>query len=431
MKKASIAIIAAALLIFITAAAYFLFFNDRKETAPADEIVVVYLGLTSFNDRGILEYDRNDYLLRFTDAVTGVTVVVCDKPNCEHPSPDKARGIDSPCNAALPGLINGVAMYKDKIYFVAEDIEGMRHSDIRLLSSDLNGGNRKTVADIHGVANLFPYNYLFKDDKMFMTFINNYDPETRERLEKKEFGGAVVDLKTGDVAYLQKKSDANMYTNILYYNAAKKILYYDAVYQMENDGRMIYSVKIELYSFNLETGEERLVYSHDASITWENILFVLGITDTTLYLTKVSCDELKTIIPERDPGRHTCIIEYDLAAGKETEYMVPLADFILAADGEKLILANNRNARNVYNEEKGYYDYFSDGMTYSLLNADKTISPITESPFLLLYDMAVTENWVYFTDNAYDNDGRGKLIYYNISKAAFYNGSCEYKQLIE
>jgi hypothetical protein len=113
-------------LLFLLAASFMLLSCSKKPNAEGARLSVS-VSLIACSDKGA--YYEEDQKLFFTDFLSGQSVPLCNKPNCAHNT--------SSCNAVYGGLVP-LGEYDKKVYVWSE------HT---LYASDLDGENRKKIAD--------------------------------------------------------------------------------------------------------------------------------------------------------------------------------------------------------------------------------------------------------------------------------------------
>ncbi len=231
----------------------------NKEKLPEEKIVFDFFGYSLCKD-GII--NTMSEVLTITDYNSGVTVPLCDKPNCAH-EPFSGLNENPQCNAAFSSRVITAFLYKDNLYIFLDD--GMNHTTVYMANN--TGGERRKIAEADYVCDYF--GSMFCDGKLYfvgyrMEFNDNgVMKQEQERLissfdvESQEFTMLTEpDKKLGD---------------LLLCNVVGEELYYRKLMYKEN-GELVavpkdyMSAEMVLYSIaeNMETGEERFFLDTNA-----------------------------------------------------------------------------------------------------------------------------------------------------------------------
>lgn len=171
------------------------------------------LGTRTYGREGSFYSESNR--IYFLDANTGEADIICDDVTCTHKSRE--------CSACFEG-VSYVALDEEKLLVVTND-GGDRIGDMRLYTADVNGSNRKLIAEFTTMMSI--YQILFTEDKIIASYWNNVD-ENMEPIEENYAGIYVFDRKTntGEVVWSKRALNA-IAAKLYYYN---NVVFFDLFY---------------------------------------------------------------------------------------------------------------------------------------------------------------------------------------------------------
>ncbi len=171
---------------------------SQKEQ-PEEETAGMYWisdGLKTVSDKGVFYQDDNNFL-RFQDVDSGLDVLICDKPDCEHNRES--------CPAYFDAIVYGVAWDEDGLLVVTD--EGAdRYGELFIYETAENGGERKQIAAYDNMQTVM--NVLFTEEIIVISYYNQYD-ENLEWLDTFEAGIVVYDRNTGESRTIWSKEGWN------------------------------------------------------------------------------------------------------------------------------------------------------------------------------------------------------------------------------
>lgn len=193
-------------------------------------------------------------LLYITDYVTGVTVPVCDKPNCAH-EPLSSTNENPQCNAAYPGAMRAAFLYRDKLYVFVGD--GMNHTVVYMAES--TGEGRRKIAEaeytVYGISE-------FQDGKAYFSAEREgYQGKNSLRQEREVFIG-LFDTADQHFECLTTPDASLGATDIC--GITREEIFLRRCSFLEEDEKNWTKVSVEYTAKNLETGEERTIYEGPA-----------------------------------------------------------------------------------------------------------------------------------------------------------------------
>lgn len=221
----------------------------KKEEQLPEEI--------AFYDRFSLGRDGILYcsdLLYITDYTTGVTVPLCDKPNCAH-EPRSGTNENPQCNAVYPGFMCAAFLYRDQLYVFTED--GMNHTIVYMAESTGEGRRKIAEADytVYGIS-------VFQDGKAYFSAEREgYQEGSSLRQEKEVF---ISSFDTADQRFENLTApDPSLWATEICGITREEIILrrYSFLGDDEKDWT---KVSVAYIAKNLATGEERTVYEGPA-----------------------------------------------------------------------------------------------------------------------------------------------------------------------
>lgn len=218
-------------------------------------------------------YVYNDKVVHFVDVDSGVDVVLCSKPDCNHT-------IRSKCDGFLSDQVIMEYIFGDKLIFVAID-EGIASNvdvlnDKFVFSADLDGKNKKKICEINGVQSIV--RGTVKGSWLTFTYINSFDTDNMnevalQKLDKNKSGVYMVNVETGEVKHIEEIEDygAQCY---MAYMTEDKVFYINSFYnepinykEYEEAGKLDEywqktgdALRQNLYCYEIDTGEKTLIW---------------------------------------------------------------------------------------------------------------------------------------------------------------------------
>lgn len=233
----------------------------NEEQLPEEEIVFDFSGQFSLCKDGIL---YRCGLLYITDYATGVTVPLCDKPNCAHK--ESGTNENPQCNAVFPGFINAAFLYHDKLY--AFVLDGLNHTIVYMAESTGEGRRKIAEADYILAGQL-----KFQDGKLYFSAQReSYQEDGSLRQEREAFIGSfdtnsqsfenMTTPELGDINIIDITSREIFFRKVTYLDDEKK------------------DFSAEYIAKNLETGEERNFFEGEDIV---NHMVAYCIVETGIY----------------------------------------------------------------------------------------------------------------------------------------------------
>lgn len=111
---------------------------------PAETVYSVD-DITAFTENGMYYFDSANSILKYYDDATGMSTVVCDKPDCEHK--------DEKCNGYFKAISPNMLVYGKKMYlnyfdaetYFDENGDVYVQSEVKLEQMNLDGSGRKVL----------------------------------------------------------------------------------------------------------------------------------------------------------------------------------------------------------------------------------------------------------------------------------------------
>lgn len=247
--------------LFLLLSAFGLIACTSNTSTTERSVLVTRAGIDQYgvNDEGVLINDNG--IIWFHDFETGVKVVACNLPDCEHEPYHRTGNPDPICLATHPseGDIEAVGMYDNKIYMFV--LEALRDSTVYQI--DLEGSSRTELASFDwGIANMNDFE--LADGMAYFVatrFITNAEEYRSSALE---YAVLSIDLDNGEVTQHGQIKDEN-FGDIRDFKKIDDKLYfyhyyldYDGEYEFDDEIRSEY-VNWFLNEIDLETNEERRI----------------------------------------------------------------------------------------------------------------------------------------------------------------------------
>ncbi len=250
--------------IVICTLAILMVFNKKGKNLKGEAKMITYT--TSYSDLGITSMNEEG-LLNFSDASSGKTVILCDKPNCKHN--------DYNCNGKIDGLGELAVIYNDMLFFT--EVEEGNHI---LYRANPNGGNKKALVNLGRLQDnssaIIYDNYIIMGYRKQYIY-EEYSPVEAGMLDQPIVGLAIINLKNNNVTYLPEKVayDSNIrklhiYNNKIYYSYEYLGVKIDFMDFDNLDFDYIYENSyFEIYSYDMKTGVESLLYKEQGKTVEE------------------------------------------------------------------------------------------------------------------------------------------------------------------
>jgi hypothetical protein len=184
--------------------------NDIKvKSGEAGDDYIAIWSNTAFSRQGIAMMGNGP--LRFADAGTGVTAVLCDKPDCRH-VPASSNNPDPVCLAQFRQQLNTFAIYRGRQLIIC-GVEGSPLSQ-EIYTADINGRNRKRITLIPDITS-FVETVIVRDNMLLFSYNNKYKLDENgllEGMDDTRSGIVSIDLESGQTEVIFEKTAYN--TNI-------------------------------------------------------------------------------------------------------------------------------------------------------------------------------------------------------------------------
>lgn len=170
-------------------------------SADTDSYVDIFVS-TAYSQQGILTFTNGP--LRFIDAESGETEVLCDIVECIH-EPLSSSNLNPSCPARLPG-ITAAALYKGQLVLICKPDDS--YFSIDVFTSDYYGQSRNRITRLDDLAEEVN-TVMIRDGLLIFSYTRRYaldDVHYEEELEMPFTGLAVVDLESGDSIVAPEKS---------------------------------------------------------------------------------------------------------------------------------------------------------------------------------------------------------------------------------
>lgn len=214
-----------------------------NEEQPADEEIEFCFRFSLGKD-GILYCGS---LLYITDYATGVTVPLCDKPNCAH-EPQSSTNENPQCNAAYSGGIETAFIYQDKLYVFVRD--GLNHTTVYM--SENTGEGRRKLGEADFTWDGFMQ---FQNGKLYFSAERESYQEDKSLLQEKEIFLGLFDTDSRHFEILTTPDKSLRGMNLC--GVTEEEIFYTQ-YRSWNDKRDDWtSVSVDYLAKNFVTGEER------------------------------------------------------------------------------------------------------------------------------------------------------------------------------
>lgn len=182
-----------------------LYLKSKSEKVPSSlETWYCPSGYNNYNYSDDGMFYSEDSGIMYLDAETGKRVSVCTKAGCKHD--------DADCPAKVEALyLSGIVYDGNKMYYVSssgdEEFKGLN-----LTECDINGTNRKQIADFSGIQT--PTAVTYYGDYVIVAYRNSFDLEKREEVINQEAGIYVYNRKNnnGSIVYSAKAVENNIFS---------------------------------------------------------------------------------------------------------------------------------------------------------------------------------------------------------------------------
>ncbi|GHV05884.1 hypothetical protein FACS1894217_03510 [Clostridia bacterium] len=189
--------------VFIAIIALLTACSPKEPTETIFKGTLYFGGYVSFAGNGIIEAGNGP--MRFSDLSGDGAIVLCDKPDCKH-EPATIKNPTPTC-LAQTDLVEGqkkMIIYQNHQILI-RGIEGEPMAT-RVYTADINGENRKKVADIPNALNIL--SAAIRGDTLVLAYQNSYEVNEAglfDKLEKDFAGISIVNMKTRNVKNLIAK----------------------------------------------------------------------------------------------------------------------------------------------------------------------------------------------------------------------------------
>ncbi len=193
-KKLKVAGLAVFVIALAAAAGALLYKGSGEDSFSLDDwYCSPLMGTYNYSDKGIFYY--GDEGISYFDAESGKGVSVCTKAGCRHE--------DENCPAFIEDSLfrAGIVYDGKKLYYIG-DSEDL--SSLNLTECDINGENRKKIADFPDIQS--PSAIVYQGDFLAIGYYNGTDIRKREEVNNREAGIYVYDRKKkqGKKIYCEK-----------------------------------------------------------------------------------------------------------------------------------------------------------------------------------------------------------------------------------
>lgn len=310
---------------------------NSEEQLPEEEIV--------FYDRFTLGKDGILYcsdLLYITDYATGVTVPLCNRPNCAH-EPFSSANKNSQCNAAFKDSVRAAFIYHDKLYIFVFD--GLNHTTVYMAESTGEGRQKIAEADFDMWAGYYSY---FHNGKFYFEAQRESYHEDNSLQREVEYFISSFDVAHKHFEILTTPTSPNVRGIHLAGIANGEIYYARDTYKGSKEDWL--NVSVEYIAKNLETGEERNFFEGedivdhlgDYCVVETGIYYILDKDGTYEYWKKDTDGNEIFIYSADDPANFKPIINGEALFEKDKsdfQKEVPAScicgDMVLVMDGRK------------------------------------------------------------------------------------------------
>ncbi len=232
--------------------------KDETSESESDMYWMSFLAQSSYGENGAFYQDSG--FLRFRDAESGLDVLVCDDPDCNHSREN--------CSAYFDAFIYGTAWDNEKLLLLT-DYGADRLGDMFLYETAVNGGERREIAAFENVQSVLQT--VFTESRVIFSYYNGYD-ENLESLSEEQAGIVVYDRNTGESRTIWSMEAWNariLKINVLSDGIVFSALYYDVskdeVIEHESDSAYLEEHQhIDVYFADV-TGEDVLLIREDVT----------------------------------------------------------------------------------------------------------------------------------------------------------------------
>ncbi len=305
--------------------------NEKRETSGNQ--VIFYNPYVSYTPKGAcLIIDDTAYIW---DVENGEKVALCTKPNCLHNV--HILNSEEPCDAYL-GRNPGFLFIDDnnEFFISAKDPDKSDIFDKELYIADLDGKNRRQLAELDNVQNIVCGAY--EDNLLaigYIASVEKTDDSNIKELDKRRAGIFIINISTGEKERITEieEYDATCYN--LYISNGK--IYYMFNYLKE---KVEYSGhENEEYFEKIKNAQIQKICCYDMESQKESVIWQ-DVTD------RVSCSGDYLIIEKGESsifikeGKETARYSKDNLADYETAYITKYVykDVLYMADGQRVWL---------------------------------------------------------------------------------------------
>ncbi|HKM33856.1 MAG TPA: hypothetical protein VJY54_03835 [Lachnospiraceae bacterium] len=277
--------------------------NQKTESNHFDRTEIFISRLETYNDIGMTHIDGRN-ILHFYDPESNNAIALCAKPNCEHLG--ESRNNPNPtCDAYVQGTVFGPAIINNKLYYLVsppytqDNPNGYYHQEF--YQADVNGTNREKIAEVDDIPGF--YMGIYENGYLACTYMNDSDVSGAS-LEKQEAGICLLNLDTKKLNRIYKRDhyegcihDVMIRNGKLYYiytYTTEKLDFSDLneIMTEEFQKHMNTVSQIELWKYNIDTGEEELVWQNGGTMLYHLAYgYLVDIEEENAYLLNVETNE--------------------------------------------------------------------------------------------------------------------------------------------
>lgn len=279
-KKGKIILGVTALAAALAVAAGMFFYRSGKKKTDSlnNRYCPTMFGNLNYSDNGVFYYGNNG--ISYLDAETGREVSICTKAGCRHE--------DTSCPAKVEALYRTGIVYDGKKLYYISDSDAQELESLYLTECDINGSNKKKLADFEGLQS--PQAIAYYGDYVIIAYMNGFDWKKREEISNREAGIYVYNRKTKEGGKIYHSTEwANLVSSLdvidgdIYFCRSYSPLSEEEIMRQEAEesGEVLTEVD-ELYRVPLEGGETEYI----ADKISVSVSGVTGIGDMVLYSTE-------------------------------------------------------------------------------------------------------------------------------------------------
>jgi hypothetical protein len=251
--------------------------NSLNVESNNSKISLDYSASASYTDNYLM-YFSDSNIMEYYDIESGYETTVCSKANCKHQG-TSSQNSTSTCDGYVDSINNScLALYDSYIYYVytPEDTDSSNYSQFfvkKICRAKKDGTGRKDIAELSNAQNI--NSACYSQGYLALGYNNTFD-ESGNNLERSQSSASLINLSDGTVISTPVRAGYQGRITQVYYDDGFLIyVYFSLSEEIEFDKWDLESEEysnyldsisqIEIIQFNVETSEEKVLWSGNGS----------------------------------------------------------------------------------------------------------------------------------------------------------------------